>query len=192
MMKKLVLLTAVMSMVLSGISFADNGSGIITDLGLGEVLDYTTESGLGHNDVDDGYGFKGTFTLTVTNTGTEDWGDFHFEIIYGVGGDPANVLFLDSSMSAWDNSGIGQDPSSSSQTLDNWKITNPVDGLSTMDLYFYNDPILAGETASFVVYTDNTEDNLSFFGMAVYPTPVPEPATMSLIVLGGLLLRRRK
>jgi hypothetical protein len=190
-MRKIGFLVALLSVCLVSTSFADNGSGTIDSLALGEVLDWTAEPDLGHDDVDAGYGFKGTYTLTVTNTGTEAWGDFHFEIIYGLGGDPANVLFLDSSMTAWDDSGPGQDPLSS-QTLDGWGITNPVDGLSTMDLYFYGDPILPTETAEFIVYTDNTEENLSFFGMAVWPTPVPEPATMVLLGLGGLLLRRKK
>lgn len=190
-MRKIGLLVALLSVCLVSTSFAHDGSGTIDSLTLGQVLDYTTEPALGHNDIDEGYGFKGTYTLTVTNTGTEAWGDFHFEIIYGLDGDPANVLFLDSGMTAWDGSGPGQDPTSS-QTLDSWTINNPAGGLSSIDLYFDNDPVLPGQTAEFIVYTDNTQDNLSFFGMAVWPTPVPEPTTMALLGLGGLLLRRKK
>ncbi len=53
-----------------------------------------------------------------------------------------------------------------------------------LDLYFYADPILAGETAWFRVYTDNTTDKLSFFGVGMYPTPVPVPNGAWLLLTG--------
>jgi hypothetical protein len=49
---------------------------------------------------------------------------------------------------------------------------------------------MPGDTATFTVYTSNP-DHLSFFGVMLYPTPVPEPVTMLSLALGALLLRRR-
>lgn len=127
------------------------------------------EENLGHSDESP---FKGWANFEVTNTGSEAWGDFHFEIT-GVGVD--NVDFTNYS---------------SSQSLDWVDIDNVVVG-ATLDMYFYNDPVGPGETATFSVYTDN-QDELSFFGLCVYPTPVPEPATLAILSIGALLLRKRK
>jgi hypothetical protein len=124
--------------------------------------------------------FKGTVTVNLTNSGSEPWGDFHFEF-YGVG--ISNVSFLDASMPP-----DGQDPTST-QTPFSWTIDNDVVG-ATMDLYFYSDPVLSTETATFTVYTANP-DHLSFFGLMMYPTPVPEPASIMLLGLAALLIRRR-
>ncbi|MBC8378969.1 MAG: PEP-CTERM sorting domain-containing protein [Planctomycetes bacterium] len=183
-MRKFSLLFAILSVCLISTSFADNGSGTVDTLTLGQVLDYTENSALLHNDQDVGYGFKGTYTLTVTNTGTEAWGDFHFEISNGFGGNANSVLFTDLALG-------GINPTSSQSGL-TWLVDNPVGDLSSIDLFFYSDPVGAGETATFVVYTDNTAEELSWFGMCVYPTPVPEPATLSLLGLGALTLLRRK
>jgi hypothetical protein len=114
-----------------------------------------------HEDFDP---FKGPFTVTVTNTGSAPWGDFHFGIFDPMGGqDISNVDFLDASMG-------GVDPTSSQAGL-TWVINNVVVG-ATIDLYFCSDPVMPGETATFVVYTANP-DHLSFFGVLFYPTPVP-------------------
>ena len=126
--------------------------------------------------------FKGWANITVTNTGTEAWGDFHFEIYEVVGfGTVENVDFIVD---------IPNQPVSSQSGL-TWTVDNVAVG-ATLDLFFYSDPVLPNETATFNVYTDNTTDQLSFFGLMVHPTPVPEPATIILLSLGGLLLRRRK
>ena len=125
--------------------------------------------------------FKGTATVTVTNKGTEAWGDFHFQIYNGFGGDATSVLFT---------TGGGIYPTSS-QTLSDWTIGTTPGGYSYIDLEFYGDPVYSGQQATFTVYTDNPQ-HLSWFGMMIYPTPLPEPATLSLLALGGFALLRKK
>ena len=134
---------------------------------------------LGHTDQDP---WKGWATLTVTNTMLDDWGDFHFQIYepmsYSVIFSPAGGPFvmLDGS-------------------------NNPYPGYSysisgdqkAVDFLFYGSPVINSETVTFKVYTDNTANQHAWFGLMVYPTPVPEPATIGLLALGALaLLRKRK
>ncbi len=131
-----------------------------------------------HNDVAP---FKGWVYLNVTNSGNQPWGDFHFQIYDPMGGqDISNVGFIDYPP---------YQPTSSQSPL-TWVIDNVSVG-AMIDLFFYSDPVLPGENATFQVYTDNP-DHLSFFGVMLYPTPVPEPATMLLMGCGAVLLLRRR
>ncbi len=124
--------------------------------------------------------WAGWVNVEVTNTGTEPWGDFHFEIF-----DPNGTQ--DISNVDW----VVEPPNepTSSQSPLTWAVDNDAIG-ATIDLFFYSDPVGQGETATFSVYNVNP-DELSFFGVAFYPTPVPEPAALALVSLGFLFLRRR-
>ena len=122
--------------------------------------------------------FAGWVNVTMTNTGTEPWGDFHFEI-FSVGADVSNVDFLVD---------LSHEPTSSQSSL-SWVVDNVSVG-AKIDLFYYLDPVMPGETANFSVYTNNP-DHLSFFGVMFYPTPLPEPATLALLGFGLLALRRR-
>lgn len=140
------------------------------------VTDSLALGDVGSLEHEDDAPYAGWIDLTVTNNGTEDWGDFHFEIFQVGAEDPVNVDFLSSPAPV------------SSQTGLTWAISP--DG-SAIDLYFYSDPVAPGETANFQVY-DVNPDELSFFGVSYWPTPVPEPMSVSLLACGGLALLRRR
>ena len=120
-----------------------------------------------HDDADP---FKGWIILTVENTGTEAWGDFHFELFQVT--DPIdNVFFVVDSPN---------EPTSSQSDL-GWSISG--DG-HVLNLTFYGDPVDPGDIATFNVYTDNTTDQVSSFGTSYSPTVVPEPGTFWLLTAG--------
>lgn len=132
-------------------------------------------------DHNDGEPWGGAVTVNIENTGTEPWGDFHFEIkeVPNLSTDISNVDF---------NTSAGFEPTSTQTDL-TWVVDNVSVG-ATIDLFFYSDPVLPGETATFTVYTDN-QDQEPWFGVCVYPTPVPEPASLILLALGFFVMRRR-
>jgi hypothetical protein len=131
-----------------------------------------------HTDADP---WKGWLNLTVTNDGDEAWGDFHFEI-FQVSSPVDNVDFIVSSP---------YEPTSSQSGL-TWVVDNATVG-ATLDLYFYSDPVMPGDTASFKVYTDNTTNKIRF-GVLFYPTPVPIPSAVWLLgsALFGLIGIRKR
>jgi hypothetical protein len=132
---------------------------------------------------EDAVDWKGWFWLTVTNTGTEDWGDFHFELF------PSPPDFEDITNVVFDVSSPNE-PTSNRTSL-SWDLSP--DG-HVLDLFFYSDPVKPGEALEINVFTDNTTDMVPLFGTLYYPTPVPEPTTYILITAGlmGLAVAGRR
>lgn len=133
---------------------------LISGVGQDDAVSYD------HADADP---WKGWLNLTAKNTGTQPWGDFHFQIF----GD---------SVSSVDWIVTGPSAPQSSQSGLTWSVDNDRAEGAILDLYFYGDPVTPGQTAAFSVYTDNTEEQLSFFGVQLWPTPVPIPGAVWLLV----------
>jgi len=145
---------------------------IFDGTGPGEAQSYVHEDQEPH---------AGWVTVNVTNNGTELWGDFHFEIYDPIGGqDISNVHFLVDPP---------YEPTSTQSPLW-WVVDNDAIG-ATIDLFYYTDPVAPGESATFAVFTSNP-DMVSFFGLMIYPTPIPEPATLLLLGLGAAVAIRRR
>ena len=137
-------------------------------------------------------GFKGYAQISVTNTSTSNvWGDFHFEI-YGASSVVQSVIFRDALAGDPDNDS-GIDLPYSDHNVTSWVYGTTGDGRSTLDAYYYGDPVGPGGTIEFTVYTDNTLEENVWFGIGFWPTPVPEPAAFAMLALGApLFIRRRR
>jgi MYXO-CTERM domain-containing protein len=177
MLRRILLGTALMAM-LAVPAFAHDGYFgsvsapiILDDSNLGGTIAY---DGV-HQDAAP---FKGWAFITVKNNGSQPWGDFHFGITGVPGYDDSSVIF-----------DIVNGVPLSSQNPTTWSLA----GSQNLNATFYTDPVNPGEIATFQVYTDNTAQDVPFFGLTFYPTPVPVPAALWLLAAGApALLRRRR
>ena len=149
--------------------------------GIGSGVAVTVDHFEPDNDIPEDH--KGWATFTFTHTGTEPWGDMHFCI---AGENVSSVDWIVDGIFAPTYKLNGVPKALWGIAVDN-SLAN-----ATLDLYFYDNPVMPGDVATFSAYTDNTSQMLSFFGICVWPTPVPEPATLAMLSLGGLVLFRKR
>lgn len=177
-MRKYVLLAIVGVVLSSGLCFADDMTYVNP---VSNWADVTVE----HQDADP---WKGWATITLTNTMSEDWGGFQFNISATSGAE--TVFFADSD--GIDTTAMldGSNPyAGASYELSN----NGISGPTTLTFEFFSNPVETGEVVTFMVYTDNTTTpNNTWFNLCMTPLPVPEPMTVAILGIGGLLLVRKK
>lgn len=128
-----------------------------------------------HEDADP---WKGFASFTVKNSSQSNyWTDFHFQV-FAASGDATLVAILD------------PPTPTTSQSPYTYVIGSTPQGLATLDYYFPLDPVGPGETATFTFYTENTAVPNLWFGLCMVPTP--EPGSLALLAIGGLLVLRKR
>jgi hypothetical protein len=171
--KKLFLMLFCLSLILLGTTVPAHAD----DASWSGTFDDNSQLSTQHEDAPE---WKGWFDLTAYNNTSTTWGDFHF-LLFDYGGYNSNVVFVDLS-------GGGNDPTSTTTTIDTWTISG--NGKS-LDVFFYGDPVAPGETLNLKVWTDNTS-NQQNFAVGFYPTVVPEPVSSTLFIIGGAALGFRR
>jgi hypothetical protein len=162
-MRNILLMIAAVGLLGSVTVMAHDADPVVIDLVLGD--DFFIE----HEDDDP---WKGTVTVTANNTGTEAWGNFHLRIFDPMGqGNYTDVIF------GTDGGVYPQMNGATMPPYDPWvgygyEIVTTFEGYSQIDLYYHNMPVNPGESVTFVVYTDNTAGQHSFFGMMMWPSAV--------------------
>lgn len=156
-MRRALLTIAAIAVFGFGTALAHDAEPIFIDLGLGDSY------GLEHEEEAP---WKGTATVNVTNTGLESWGNFHFRIF-----DP---MWQGNYMDVYFTTGEGMYPMMNGVTMDpaDFEIFTAGNGYSQIDLYFHDTPVHPSESVQFVVYTDNTASQHSFFGLMMWPSSV--------------------
>ncbi len=167
-MRNLLLMLAAVALLGFSTALAHDADPIDVDLALGD--NFVT----GHDDDDP---WKGTATVTVTNTGLDPWGNFHFQIFDPMGqGNYTDVILT---------TGDGSYPRMNGMTMApaDFEIVTTYDGYSKLNLFFNATPVLPGQSVQFEIYTDNTAGQHSFFGLMMWPSGVvaAESQTLSAV-----------
>ncbi|MBN1257575.1 MAG: hypothetical protein JXA52_07705, partial [Planctomycetes bacterium] len=139
-MRKLLAALAVLMLLISPL-MAHDGSWVLDVGSFEEVV-------LGHEeDPEVEPYYKGWAIITVTNTMNQAWGDFHFCIYEPMS---YNVIFPDTEVMEMLNS-AGLPYEDGDAALEYTYVHN---GTQALDFYFYDAPIMPGETVTFKLYTD--------------------------------------
>lgn len=164
--KLLIFLIVALFLFSSSVSFAhDMEIPTSFEMSLGDNLD------LVHEDQDP---WKGTLKLTISNTGQDPWGDFHFYALTD------NVIFTNEIL-----------PVMTGADFYTYSIDPDQQGLN---FFFYDDPVLTDESVTFSLYTDNTYTQNSMFSIGFEPSPVPIPGAVWLLgtAMASVVALRRK
>lgn len=121
--------------------------------------------------------FKGWAFMGLQNNTSVAWTDFHLKLTTS---DPLKpvVFVIDSPYQPLTSLTPGQ--------YTYWLSDND----TQLNFDFTSAPVLPSGIVTFQVYTDNTAYNNSTFTICM--TPTPEPATLALLGLGAVLLRKRR
>lgn len=160
-------------------------SGTMTD---SAGTDVTSWSGVNyeHQDAPE---WKGVATFIFKNTMEVAWTDFHFSISAPGGGVFFEENAVETKMIDF-LAGTDYDSQDYSIVYDQFELIGGINRPTEVNFYFDQAPVQPGEYVQFDLYTDNTTYSNEFF--TITATPTPEPVTVALLGLGGLVLIRRK
>lgn len=129
-----------------------------------------------------GTDYKGWAFIGTQNSGTTAWTGLSIFIFDATAG---GTTYDATSVDIIDYSPYVPFTSFGSPSIASYTVGTSTSGHATMDITF-SDTIDPGEQLFVQFYTDNTAENVEYFGIGFYP--VPEPASGTLVALAGAVV----